>query len=62
MADDDRRQKRREAGLKAAQARGPKRLREAGLKSAQTKGKERLREIGLRQPRPGARKACGRLP
>ena len=46
MTEDERRQQRREAGLKAAQ----------------TKGKERLREIAAKAARPGARKARGRRP
>jgi hypothetical protein len=49
MTDDERRQQRREAGLKSAQTKGADRLREAGLKGAQTKGKERLREIALKR-------------
>ncbi len=48
MADDERRQKRREAGLKSAQTKGADRLREIGIKAAATKGKEGMRAAALK--------------
>jgi hypothetical protein len=48
MTEDERRQKRREAGLKGAQTKGKERLREIALKRAQTMGKERLRQAVLK--------------
>ena len=48
MTDEERRQQRREAGLKGARTKGKERLREIALKRAQTMGKERLRQVGLK--------------
>jgi hypothetical protein len=56
MTDEERRQQRREAGLKGARTKGKERLRESALKRAQTMGKERLRQAVLKaMPREARR-------
>jgi hypothetical protein len=48
MTDEERRQQRREAGLKSAQTKGADRLREIAARGAATRGKEGMRQAALK--------------